>query len=204
MNYKFLKQLLIFIVSLVLFVGLNAGISYILQKYLYLFINFGSYVHWAAIFLFLPLISGFILRFLQNTYRYLTIVSGAILAALILYPMYRDIFWAEPPHPIVGVYYALCICGIALIPNLNYTRLLRIIRSGKRLKNFKNEKSKSIGTNTSNNKLIETEENKLGKDTLPGIFESPRYAGLLATIQLAIAVFSLIISAISIFVLGSK
>lgn len=158
------------------------GGAWYLQSTLVLFHAADVYVHWGAILLVIPLFVGYILRVTKTPYSGWVLVIGALSAVSILYPWYHD-YWLEPPPLWAAGVYAAITAGVASIPLLPFKRLgeslwhyLAYRRKAKRRAGFSS-----------------------GREPL---FGSAKYSATVDTLQLVIAIASLLISLISIGVLA--
>jgi len=157
-----------------------------------------------VILLGLPLVSGLVMRAIRLPYVIYVILISSIISAAVLYLAYRNRFWAEPPHPLLFILYVGIVVGISVISNL---KVLSVFRIAARLQ--KDPSSVPVDSEQSEEKVAplppeKSKELSFSELSLPGFLESPRYAGLLATVQLALAFLSLVLSVIGILVLGSK
>jgi len=204
------KVLITMILGLAIFIAINAGTAYWLQGSLYVFRSMGVYQHWAIILMLLPILSGIMLHVAQVPFRKHLIPIGAIIAAFILFPAYRDKFWAEPPQLYIGFIYAAIVAGMALIPNQRPLQQARdmwsilLERIEMLLNKNKKPKRRVKKAPPPKPKVVKTKAKKPvhEKNAALRFFESPQYNNALDTFKHLITLASIILSAYSIIALG--
>ncbi|MBD3402971.1 hypothetical protein GF420_08745 [candidate division GN15 bacterium] len=173
-----------------LFVIAVVGATVFLQQTLVLYHAADVYVHWSAILLVIPLTVGYILRLNRTPYIGWVLLIGGLCAATVVYPWYYD-YWAEPPPLWAAAVYAVITAGVGSIPHLPFRRLFgKLFRpNGKKKKTVR----KVIkGRKPQKNRLAPVKE----------MISSGSYSAMIDTIQLVIAILSLLISLISIGLLA--
>ena len=192
------------ILGAAIFVGINAGTTYGLQSSLYIVRKLGAYVHWTLILMILPLFSGWLIHITRLSYTTLAIPLSSAISAFILFPAYRDQFWAEPPQLFLGFMYAAIVSGVALIPNQRLFQKARDVgyqglsTIGININNVAKKPSKPKPRNT------KTRKSPPQKNIVLRFLESPEYTNFLHTLKHLVALASIILSAYSIAVLGKK
>jgi len=202
------RVITITVLSLVIFIAVNAGAAYTLQSSLYIVRKMGAYQHWALILMILPFISGCLMYIAHIPFRAYIIPLGSVISALILFPAYRDHFWAEPPHLIFGFVYAAIVGGIALIPNQRPIQQLRdlgmliqeriepLLKKGSKRKRKVKKPIKPKPVAAKSKKSVSE------KNAILRFFESPQYTNLMETMKHIIALASILLSLYSIVSLG--
>lgn len=206
-----LRILISIILSAAIFIGINTGTTYWLQSSLYVVRKMGAYVHWTLVLMVLPLFSGWLMHIARIPYRTLSIPLSSAIVALILFPAYRDTFWAEPPQLSVGIIYAAIVSGIALIPtqrlfhkarDVGYQGLSTIGVHISNVAQQKPKKSKPRKKPTSRKTKAVNVPPK--KNIILRFFESTEYTNFVNTLKHLVALVSIVLSAYSIIVLGKK
>ncbi|MBE9535019.1 MAG: hypothetical protein IMF03_08455 [Proteobacteria bacterium] len=204
------RVLIYTILGAAIFVGINAGTTYGLQSSLYIVRKLGAYVHWTLILMILPLFSGWLIHITRLPYTTLAIPLSSAISAFILFPAYRDQFWAEPPQLFLGFMYAAIVSGVALIPNQRLFQKARDVgyqglsTIGININNVAKKPSKPKPRNKPKSRNTKTRKSPLQKNIVLRFLESPEYTNLLHTLKHLVALASIVLSAYSIIALGKK
>lgn len=158
------------------------GATVYLQTTLVLYHAADVWVHWGAILLVVPLVVGYVMRLANIPYGGWVLLIGGMSAATVVYPWYYD-YWFEPPPLYAAAVYAAITAGVASIPLLPFKRLAGAVWHYLRYRNSAKRRTNS----------------RSGREPL---FGSAKYSATVDTIQLVIAIASLVISLISIGVLS--
>jgi hypothetical protein len=189
--------------AVITFLALVVGSTYYLQHTLIVFRHFGSYAHWFVILLVIPLLVGIFLRQLQIPHAGAALFVGGVCSMPLAYFIF-SYHWAQQPTRLAAFLFGFITAGVAY---------LAIIKWGKAFNAILN--SFTIHKKTSPPETQKTTENALGRTedqtkkpthvkwSIKNTLSSSHYAGFIATVQLVIGLISLILSAISIFVLAN-
>ena len=172
------------------FVTLVAGAAIILGRDMVVYFKYGPYMHWSAILIAAPLLAGLFVRWLRVPSPRLVVFISGIFAALIVYPVYVDLWPDPPPIALAGLYAALTIgvAGLALIRVRLLIDLLWV-RWGQWRNSSRNRK------------------NGRPRRSIRAPHEMLRYSRVstrLAMLQLIMAILSLLVSVFSILSLSGK
>ncbi|MDX9857973.1 MAG: hypothetical protein RBT76_09295 [candidate division Zixibacteria bacterium] len=170
------------VMGYVWFMLATVGGTVYLQSSLILYHAADIFVHWGTILLVIPLAVGYVMRLAKVPYVGWVLLIGAMSAATVVYPWYFD-YWAEPPPLWTAIVFTTITAGVASIPLLPYKRLAEAIWHY-----LTYRKSAKRRTSSSS-----------GREP---VFGSAKYSATVDTLQLVIAIASLLISLISIGVLS--
>lgn len=178
------------LLGLGLFMTLVAGTAIFLGHDMLVYYHYGPYAHWSVILVAAPLLSGLLIRWLRvPTPRLVLLISGC-LAALLVYPVYVDL-WPNPPGlPLAGLYAALTI-GVASLALVRVRLLIDLLWVRWGQWRTASRRSRPGGSRRS----------------IRAPHEMLRYSRVsthLAMLQLVMAALSLLVSVFSILFLGSK
>lgn len=178
------------LLGLGLFMTLVAGTAIYLGREMLVYYRYGPYAHWSAILIAAPLLAGLFIRWLRvPTPRLVLLISGCF-AAVLVYPVYVDL-WAEPPDlRLVGLYAALII-GVASLALIRVRLLFDILL----LRWSQWRRNVRIRKTTGSRRPIRAPHEML---------RYSRVSTRLAMLQLLMAVLSLLVSVVSILFLGQK
>ena len=101
------------IIGFIIFVIIAVGVTCYLQASLIIFRIFGVYAHWGMILIIIPLFLGVLTRLMRPRWPELVCLMAGILSAWILFHLYRDRFWADPPHLLAAFIFAFTYIGIS-------------------------------------------------------------------------------------------
>jgi len=185
--------------ALGLFISLVAGATIYLEQTGLLQEHYGAHVHWAAILVGAPLLAGFAIRAIKIRYSGLLLFVGGVLAAMLVYPVYVDL-WPEPPNLVLAALYAALTYSaarLALIPLGVTLDVLKVrwgqLRYNRRRNNGAARKAYRAAMARSSRR----------RTTGPNeIIRYSRYSTRIAVLQLLMAVLSLLVSVFSIFFLS--
>jgi len=194
-NTRFSKTLNVLVGALVFALGTSAGTFY-LQDSLILFIQFNSYVHWAAVLIGLPILMGLIQRLIKIVYPLFSTLIGTLIGAAVLYPLYGSRFWAEPPQLLDMLIYVLIVSGIGFLASQPLrTTFLAAFRI-KRSPSAKPSKTSKPAAKNAPKKIDGSRTQRVSRPA-----GSDR--SVVALIELSVGLISLALSIFSIFFLGS-
>ena len=186
--------------ALGIFVGLVAGTSIFFETTRLLYGEYGAHAHWAVILVAAPLLAGFGVRLLKIRYSGLLLFAGGIISAMMVYPVYVEL-WVEPPDLVLAALFAALtysVARLALVPIRVTYDVLKVRWSQLRYNRRKN--------NGAARKAYRAAMSR-SRRTVTGPYEMlkySRYSTRIAMLQLLMAVLSLLISVFSIFFLGSR
>ncbi|PTY35709.1 hypothetical protein BGP77_08670 [Saccharospirillum sp. MSK14-1] len=194
-NTRFSKTLNVLVGALVFALGTSAGTFY-LQDTLFVFIQFNSYAHWAAVLIGLPILMGLIQRLIKIVYPLFSTLIGTFISAAVLYPLYGSRFWAEPPQLLDMLIYILIVSGIGFLASqplrTTFLAAFRIKRSSP----SKPAKTSKPAAKSAPKKIDGTRTQRVSRPA-----SSDR--SVVALIELSVGLISLALSIFSIFFLGS-
>ena len=178
------------LLGLGLFVTLVAGTAIRLGRDMQIYNQYGPYMHWSAILVAAPLLAGLLVRWLKVPSPRLVLLISGLFAAVIVYPVYVDL-WPEPPRLVlVGLYAALTV-GVASLALIRVRLLidLLMVRWGQWRNGNRGRRS------------------NMSKRPIRAPHEMLRYSRVstrLAMMQLMMAILSLLVSLFGILFLGGK
>jgi len=216
-----------FILGFTIFVVVVSWSTLYLQRTLVLYRATGWHVHWGAILLFGPLLVGLTHRLLKVPLPLLVSLLGGAASATIVYPEYRDVLFREPPHPLAAVIFAVITAGVSYSATIRLGEKLTVLKRysgaqsavGQVVQEARSEtprktdllssEAENAGDSEESTPRSITSVSESPGDSeestprsITSILLNPRYAAIIAGLQLLVAVFSLMLSIISILVLG--
>lgn len=184
-----LSKTLNILLGALVFALLTCAVTFYLQDSLVLFIQFNSYVHWAAVLVALPLLMGLLQRLLKIVYPLFSTLIGTLISAAVLYPLYGSRFWAEPPQLLDMLIYVVIVSGISFLAS---QPLRSTFMSAFRWKSGSSGKTRSAPK-----KVDGSRTQRVSRPV-----NSDR--GVIALIELSVGLISLALSIFSIFFLGQN
>lgn len=185
--------------ALGLFIGLVAGSAIFFESTRLLYRPDSAQMHWAVLLVAAPLLAGLLVRTLRIRYPGLLLFVGGILAALLVYPIYVDL-WVDPPDVILAILYAALtysVARLALIPIRVTFDVLRVrwsqVRFNRRRNNGPARKAYRAAMARARKPSVRPHE----------MLRYSRYSTRIAILQLLMAVLSLLVSVFSVLFLGS-
>lgn len=82
--------------GIIIFVVIEAGLGYYLQKYQIIIPTYGVIVHWAVVLVVVPLLIGYLLKMMRTPQLEALVFIGGMMSAAMLYFYYREA-WKVPP-----------------------------------------------------------------------------------------------------------
>jgi len=178
-----------FIFGVFIFSSLVSGGTYYLQSSLFLLKAFGLFAHWAAILIFLPLISGLVQHLIQSPARLLVAILSSLASSVILYPLYAGRFWAIPPSFTDVIFFSLAVAGIGFTSSIN--PLDRHVKQRRAIKNSKKPSHKK-----ESHKHVDSHEG----DFVDRLLNS----SVIRSLELGLTIFSIIAGIWGTFSLGTS
>ena len=172
------------------FVTLVAGAAIMLGRDMIVYYEYGPYWHWTAILIVAPLVAGLFVRWLRVPGPRLVVFISGLFAALIVYPVYVDLWPDPPPIAVAGLYAALTI-GVASLALIRVRLLIDLlfVRWGQWRSNARSKKNGRLRR----------------PFRAPGeMLRYSRVSTRLALLQLIMAILSLLVSVFSILSLSGK
>lgn len=190
-----------------LFVAVIAGTTYYLQSSLILFKKYGSHSHWTVVLIAMPLLAGLLLRLARVYYPLICSITGSLVSAAILYPQYKT-FWAVPPTTVDLAIYIAIVLGLGYMATQPLrTTFLIAFRLGRfAVPSFTiNADSSPKQKGRSSTSVRATTKKKVLQQRPLSITQrlyTKKNGNVIALLELLIGFASLVLSIVSIFILG--
>lgn len=200
LRFAITQDLYRILAALGIFIGLVAGTSIFFETTRLLYAEYGAHAHWAVILVVAPLLAGFGIRLLRIRYSGLLLFAGGIIAAMMVYPVYVDL-WVEPPDLVLAALFAALtysVARLALVPIRVTYDVLRVRWSQLRYNRRRNYSATRKAYRTAQNR------SRRAAHGPHEMIRYSRYSTRIAMLQLMMAVLSLLISVFSILFLGSR
>jgi TIR domain len=130
------------LIGIVIYVVIETGMAYFLQRYLIVTKTFGPLVHYSLIIVFIPLILGCLIKILNTRKKEAVVFAGAAISTVILYFYYKEA-WKTPPNILHALSFFLITVTVAYLGTLfSIPNKPRKIKEDDQLKPLRNNQKK--------------------------------------------------------------
>lgn len=206
-NFTLSDQILNTLRGTLMFAAVVTGSTYYLQSSLILFKKYGSHTHWTFLLIVLPLLAGLLLRLARVYYPLICSIAGSLVSAAILYPQYKT-FWAVPPSMVDLAIYIAIVFGLGYIATQPVrTTFMIAFKLGRfAVPSFTASGGSAPKRQARSSTSARTASKKKAPQQRPLSITQRLHAGengnVIALLELLIGFVSLVLSIVSIFILG--
>jgi hypothetical protein len=190
-----------------MFITVITGSTYYLQSSLILFKKYGSHAHWTIVLIVLPLFAGLLLRLARVYYPLICSILGSLVSAAILYPQYKT-FWAVPPTMVDLAIYIAIVLGLGYIATqpLRTTFMIAFHLGRFAVPSFTassdSSSKRQVKRSASPRATTKKKEPQQRPLSITQRLHTSQNGNAIALLELLIGFSSLVLSIISIFILG--